>query len=186
MAFAALDDEFFGHPKTTTAGNEGAGVYARALSYCAHYLTDGFVPLAWVKEIARPVLRRKITEAGFWVEVEGGEHYEYISGAESYAVDVLEPGYFIPDYLTYNPTRAAVLAKRDELSRKRSEAGKKGALVRWQRDGKTGGKRVANVVASAWPPAPSPESFLQAVTEASSEERPDSRFQIPDKARGAA
>lgn len=154
MPFAALDDEFFGHPKTAKAGLDGAGLYTRSLSYVAHYLTDGFVPAAWVSEIAKPAVRKKVTDAGFWIEVSGGERFEYAAGGESYTVLIAEPGFFIPDYLQFNPTRASVLETRNELSRKRSEAGKKGALVRWQRqrqnDGKPHSKTMATGMATDW------------------------------------
>lgn len=106
MPFAALADEFHSDPKTVKAGLDGTGLYARALSYCCRYLTDGFVPLAWAAEIARPAVRRKVTAAGLWVEVKGGEHYEYIDGSDTYTVDIAEPGFFIPDYLEYrSPAR---------------------------------------------------------------------------------
>jgi hypothetical protein len=140
MPFAALDDEFFGHPKTARAGLDGAGLYARSLSYCAHYLTDGFVPLPWAREIAKPAVRRKVTDAGFWVEVKGGERFDYAAGDEVYTVEIPGAGFFIPDYLQFNPTAASIRQKRSELHQKRSEAGKKGAITRWQRDSKPDGK----------------------------------------------
>lgn len=149
MPFAALADEFHSDPKTVKAGLDGAGLYARSLSYCARYLTDGYVPQAWVAEIARPAVRKKVTAAGLWIEVRGGEHYEYVFGDETYIVDIVESGYFIPDYITFNPTRAYVMKEREELSRKRAEAGRKGAQVRWERqrareaaDGKSDGEAV--------------------------------------------
>jgi hypothetical protein len=149
MPFALLADEFHSDPKTIKAGLAGAGLYARALSYCGHYVTDGFVPLAWASEVAGAAVRRKVTDAGFWVEVVGGETYHYISGDETYTVTITEKGFFIPDYLAYNPTRKSVLEKRSELSQKRSEAGKKGAAARWQRtrqsDGNGDGKAIASV-----------------------------------------
>jgi hypothetical protein len=169
MAFAALDDEFFGHPKAAAAGLDGCGLYARSLSYCAHYLTDGFVPKAWVSEIARPAVKQKVTVAGLWVEVTGGEVYQYVAADEAYTVTIPGAGFFIPDYIAFNPSRAEVEAKRSALSDKRSEAGKKGALARWQRDGKADGKTMANGMANAWQsdgPLPLPlKSFPKAVTQ---------------------
>lgn len=134
MPFALLADEFHSDPKTIKATLAGAGLYARALSYCGHYSTDGFVPHAWAAEVATASIRKKVTDAGFWVAVVGGEVYRYVFGGESYVVTITEKGYFIPDYVAFNPTRASVLEKRAELSAKRSEAGKKGAAIRWQRD----------------------------------------------------
>lgn len=152
MPYALLADEFHSDPKTVKATLAGAGLYARSLSYCGHYLTDGFVPFAWAAEIATAAVRRKVTEAGLWIEVAGGETFTYATGDESYIVEIRERGFFIPDYIAFNPTRESVMEKRSELSRKRSEAGKKGAAKRWQRDSKGHGNGVAN----AWPPSPTP------------------------------
>lgn len=169
MPFAALDDEFFGHRKTVAAGLDGCGLYSRSLSYCAHYLTDGWVPKDWAAEIAKPAVRRKVTAAGFWIEVDGGESFEYLADGAQYEVTIPGPGFFIPDYLEFNPTRASVELKRSELSKKRSEAGKKGAQVRWQRQRQTDGKGNGNALATAWPPSPTPLSASKAVTSS----RPD-------------
>lgn len=177
MSWVQLDDKFHSNQKTVRAGNDGAGLYARALSYCGDHLTDGWVPLAWAKEIARPALRKKVTEAGLWIEVEGGETYAYVFGDESYTVYIDAPGYFIPDYVTTNPTRESVEERREELSQKRSEAGKKGAAKRWQlhgkRDGKQDGKSMATAMADGEQidgPLPHPLPLSpKAVTEASYE-----------------
>lgn len=150
MPYALLSDEFHSHPKSTKAGLDGCGLYARALSYCGAYLTDGFVPLSWTREIAKPATRNRVTQAGFWTEVKGGEVYEYAADGDAYTVEIPGPGFFIGDYLEYNPTRSAVLAKRDELSKKRSEAGKKGAQVRWQRQRQTDSNSDGKPVANAW------------------------------------
>lgn len=168
MSYGALDDKLHSHPKTTKAGNAGVGVFCRALSYCSDHLTDGFVPYHWAREIAPPSLLKKVTEAGFWVEAVPGQSWNYVSDDGTYTVTIEERGFFIPDFLTHNPTRESVLAKRSELSKKRSEAGRKGAMVKWQRNGKPDGngdgKRVANEVATSLQtdgpltPTPSPES----------------------------
>lgn len=119
----------------------------------------------------------EVTAAGLWVEVSGGEHYEYVCDGDTYRVRIVEPGYFIPDYLAYNPTRASVMEKREELSQKRAEAGRKGAMKRWSRtdrhhgntDGKSNGKTMANGMATGWQPdSPLPlplENSPKAVTE---------------------
>lgn len=157
MPFALLADEFHSDPKTVKATLAGAGLYARALSYCGHYVTDGFVHHAWVCEVAPPAVRKKVTAAGLWIEVVGGEVYHYVFGAETYTVTITERGYFIPDYVAFNPTRASVMEKRAELSAKRSEAGKKGAAVRWERARETDSKppdlpdpNDGKAIANAW------------------------------------
>lgn len=180
MTFAAIDERFHSDPKIHSAGNDGAGVYARALSYSADYSTDGFIPHGWAAGVAKPALRKKITAARLWLEVAAGDTFDYIAEAGtpsglcrkrdenasvSYTVSIPERGYFIPDYLEYNPTRADVVARREDLSRKRSEAGRKGAFARWHTDSNAHGKtavshEVANgkPMANAWQPdgLPSP------------------------------
>jgi len=102
-----LDDKFHSNAKVYTVGNEGAGLYARALSYCADHLTDGFVPIAWVQSIASDKLADKLTSAQMWRPVDGG--------------------FFIDGYVELNPSKAELEAKRQA----KREAGKRGAEKRW-------------------------------------------------------
>lgn len=131
MPFVFLDDAFHSNPKVLSVGLDGAGLYARALSYCGHYLTDGFVPRGWAREVVgrKQKLLRALTEAGLWREVENG--------------------YCIPDYLDFNPPRELVEAQRSELSEKRRVAGQKGAAARWG-NGKPHAKPMATPMANAW------------------------------------
>lgn len=160
MPFAALDDGFHASPKVIRAGLDGTGLYARALSYCADQLTDGFVLYEWAAELAKPAVRKKVTTAGLWIEVSGGETFDYVDEHGRHTVTVPARGYFIPDYLEFNPSRRFVIAKKDELSEKRSEAGKKGARARWgKRDSKTEvlpSVSHGKTVTSACPPSPKP------------------------------
>lgn len=169
MPFAALDDGFHASPKVIRAGLDGTGLYARALSYCADRLTDGFVLYEWAAELAKPAVRKKVTTAGLWIEVVGGETFDYVDEHGRHTVTVPARGYFIPDYLEFNPSKRFVIAKKDELSEKRSEAGKKGARARWgKRDSKaevlpsiSHGKTVA----SECPPSPKPLARGESVTQ---------------------
>lgn len=119
MAWAKLDDKFHSHPSTWIVGLEGNGLFARAISYCADQLTDGFVPEAWVyAQVPATTKSRdshglicKLTDAGLWERV--------------------EDGWFIGEYLSYNPSRDDEMARRAEISLRRSEAGKRGADARW-------------------------------------------------------
>lgn len=145
MPWAALDDEFHSHPKILQVGNAGAGLFARALSYCAAHLTDGFVPDGFVRQATegKVALARKVEEGHLWRRVEGG--------------------YEIPDYLQFNPSREQVAAKRSEISQKRSIAGRKGAEARWghsnphnNQSGKSDSKPDGNGDGIEMPPSPSP------------------------------
>lgn len=149
MTWVYLDDKFHSNPKTVGVGNDGAGLYCRALSYCGDQLTDGYVPLGWAREVGKPGTRIKVTGAGFWLEVFGGEQYHYVADDAPYTVTIPGPGFFIPDYLMLNPTRMQVERKRNELSAKRSAAGKLGAQKRWQdHDKDDGGKKRARDIAN--------------------------------------
>lgn len=164
MSYVLLDDKFHSNGKTVEVGNAGAGLYARALSYCGDHLTDGFVPLGWAAEIATAKLRRGLLDAGLWVAVVPGDEFGYAHGDEEYMVAITRPGYFIPDFLSLNPTRESVTERREELSKKRSEAGKKGALKRWQRHSKRDSKAMATAKQTDGP-LPLPLTSPKAVTE---------------------
>lgn len=99
MTWARLDDNFHAHPRTLQAGLEANGLFCRALSYCAHYLTDGFIPAEWAEAQGgrRPVT--KLIDAGLIEQIEGG--------------------YIVRGYLERNPSREKVEAER------RRERGKK-------------------------------------------------------------
>lgn len=109
MSWLKISDTFHDNPKTIEVGNAGAGLFARALAYCARHMTDGRVPLAWVGSILgdrEGGLPRELEAAGLW-RLEGDE-------------------VFIPSYLEHNPSRAQAEAERERKSR----AGKKGAAAR--------------------------------------------------------
>jgi hypothetical protein len=103
MPHAALDLHFHSHPKILNAGNAAVGLYARALSYCADNLTDGFVPKRWAAMAGTPATCKKLESVDLWVKVEGG--------------------YQIPGYLKHNLSRAGIEA--------RSERGRELADARW-------------------------------------------------------
>ena len=107
MTWARLDDGFWMHPKVLMTGNTGAGIFARMLSYCGSYLTDGLVPEPIALQIAGP--DRKALQTLL--------DYELVDRLES-------GGYIIRDYLEYNRSKA----QTEEERRRRSEAGRKGGL----------------------------------------------------------
>jgi hypothetical protein len=86
MTWAKLDDGFWSNPKVVAAGNEAAGIYARALSYCCQHLTDGVISADVMRFLGkkRPVSR--LVESGLVVETEAG--------------------FQIPDFLDFNPSRS--------------------------------------------------------------------------------
>lgn len=122
MAYAKLDDQFHSHPKIQRAGrhaNAVAGLYARALSYCGAHLTDGFIEGWWAEQTGDKKLRTMLTALGLWDEVDQGEERTITdrkdSGRRRRAdVTIVFPadGYFIADYVHFNPSRAEVQEAR--------------------------------------------------------------------------
>ena len=93
MTWSRIDDNFHSHPRTLMAGLEANGLFVRGLSYCADYLTDGYVPLEWALAQGgrRPI--KRLVDAGLVEEIEGGLR--------------------VIGYLDRNPSREKVLAERE-------------------------------------------------------------------------
>lgn len=107
MAWARFDDHFHSNPKIIEGGNAVAGLFARCVTYCADYLTDGFVPrgVPWgfLSQFHDPTdLVKQVTDAGLWEEVPGG--------------------FSIPDYLEYNPSKEEVLENRRKEREKKQRS----------------------------------------------------------------
>ena len=102
MTWSKLDDGFWSNPKVERVGNDGAGAYARCLSYCGHQETDGFIP---------PGVARYIATARTFQKLEAHGLVEGLNGT----------GYRIPDYLEFNPSHERLEEKR-EADRKRKAA----------------------------------------------------------------
>jgi hypothetical protein len=110
MSWAKLDDGFWMHPKVVRAGNEGAGIFCRCLSYCGAYLTDGLIPEPVALSIAGSKTKLEaVIDAGLL------ERVSTLEGA----------GVWIRDYADFNPLRAEVDAKREQ----RREAGRRGGVA---------------------------------------------------------
>lgn len=93
------------HPKVLMSGNVGAGIFARLLSYCGSYLTDGMVPSAIVATIVGP------------------DRFALDELERVGMVQILETGgVVIPEYLDHQRSKAQVYADRQT----KSENGKKG------------------------------------------------------------
>lgn len=100
MSWAKIDDQLHAHRKVMRAwrANQRAlGLHLLALSYCAGQLTDGFVDEEFVAEkIPGPRERERtvnaLVVAGLWSHEPGG--------------------WRIHDWLDFNPSREATLAKR--------------------------------------------------------------------------
>lgn len=113
MPWAKFDDRRHENPKLRQAGLECDGLDARAITYCAGQLTDGFVPTASVQMLAGVTrwrrLAKKLEEVGRWDR------------------DDDRDGWWVHDYLEYNPSKADIEADR-QAKRQRAVSG---ARARW-------------------------------------------------------
>lgn len=107
MPWGKLDDGFWSHPKVLEAGNEAAGVFARCISWSSQQMTDGFVTEKALDMIAGP-RKRSVTRA--LVEAHLLDDKPGPAGAR---------GYWLHDFLTYNPSREQVLDERAHRAEKR-------------------------------------------------------------------
>jgi len=97
-----VDDKLSGHPKARAAGNRAMGLWVMAGSWSAAYLTDGFVPYAFVYDHRNGRTdAERLVEVGLWHQVDGGWQFH--------------------DWNESNPTRQQVETRR-EIDRKRKEA----------------------------------------------------------------
>lgn len=124
MSWVKLDDGFFDNPTNRSLGSAGRDLYIAGLCFCAKSLTDGRIAktdVALVVALAqtKPATVKKLVTAGRWLD--RGDHYE------------------VDQYLKYNPSREHTEERRSEISRKKSEAGKKGARARWHPDSTSNG-----------------------------------------------
>jgi len=107
MAWVKLDDHFPDHPKIVSAGPLGAWLYVAGLCYCNRLLTNGFIPISQVDRLSphredqdlrdSPLkLAARLCGLGLWGE---GER----KGV---------PGYFVHDFLKYQPSKKQVMTER--------------------------------------------------------------------------
>lgn len=145
MTWFKVDDDFYAHPKVIAAGDEAIGFWVRAGSYCARHLLDGFVSFAVGAQLAGNSRRararsRRLIQAELWIEVDGG--WQFVGWSK------------------YQPSRAEVLAEREQKRISGSLGGQARAKAIAKADGQ------ASAVAAA--PAPA-----QAIAKQSPDPDPD-------------
>ena len=114
VSWIKLDDGFAQHPKLIGVGPEGLTLQVRAFCYAGRYLTDGLIPFDVADSLSHGLSHPSTST---WAEVmEAAGLWER-----------KKTGFYIHDYLVYNPTRKHVIEQRQ----RKSEGGKKGAENRW-------------------------------------------------------
>lgn len=109
MTWVKLDDTFYDNPTNRALGPAGRDLFIAGLAYCAKGLTDGVIPkddlaLVLAQAQAKRTIVAKLVKAGRWID--RGDHYE------------------VDQYLTYQPSKAKVLADRErDAAKKRRQRG---------------------------------------------------------------
>lgn len=109
--YITLHDGMPDHPKIGALSDKAFRTWIELLCWCSRYKTDGKVTKAWFEKVAPLKARRELLDG---------------------LVDDLGTEYAIHDYLEHQRSAAEI----DELSKKRSEAGKRGLAKRYQKDNK--------------------------------------------------
>jgi hypothetical protein len=100
MTWVKLDDGFPTHPKVVALSDRAFRVYIAGLCYCAQHLTDGFIPFKATQSKAAGELHK----AGLWMPGPGG--------------------WYVHDYLVFNPSRERVLKDRERAAERRAKGGR--------------------------------------------------------------
>lgn len=120
VGWARIDDSLHDHPKMLGLSLEALGLWVKCLAWAhRHHDSDdpGFLPLDIVKSLGgRRYLRlsSELTQRKLW------------------DISELSPGWWIHNYVDYLPASEKP-GKAADVSKSRSEAGKKGAAKRWNK-----------------------------------------------------
>jgi hypothetical protein len=177
MAWVKIDDQAPRHHKMLKAGPAACWLWVCGLAHSQSQLTDGFIsydvlPMIGVTKHA-PKLATQLVLAKLW--------------------DVVEGGYIIHDYLTFNDSKDEMLLRRAHMAGIRAAAGEKGGrvssavrqakMLQAQAEAR---RRLlqANDEANAKQVASSPGSKIEANGEANLAKQPPSKSSIaPDPTR---
>lgn len=102
MAWARLEDGYFGHPKIVRIWDRNpaaVGLHARMITYCSKYETDGFVSQNAVEMLSRVEKDREQQIAALLAEKALHEH---------------EDGFVVNDYLDYNYSHEQLEERREK------------------------------------------------------------------------
>jgi hypothetical protein len=148
VTWVKIEDGFTEHPKVLQVGPLGAWIHLQGLCYTSRNLSDGFVPLGAAKAFNHVAMEHigvdyaSIGERGKEIDSFGEDAVEINWSSELVSVGLWHRadgrrgackcipdrkrrgGFWIHDYLKYNPSRELVLkeraAARERMSRQRS------------------------------------------------------------------
>lgn len=109
MPWVKIDDKWSNHPKLIIVGPLGKALYMDALCYASQYLTDGFIPELVAAQLCYQF--NEFENSGNIPDNEEPIKWLCNQGLWDRADD--ERGYWIHDYLEFNPSRAQVESDRD-------------------------------------------------------------------------
>jgi hypothetical protein len=113
VPWGRLDDEFDDDPDIDNMSTDAIALFACSITYCCRKLTDGFVSEARARKLPggndQAISELCAGEKPWWVKVDGG--------------------YQIRSFLKFNPSGQEYKERQEEISRIRSEAGRKGGLT---------------------------------------------------------
>lgn len=139
MAWIKLDDQWMDHPKMIAAGRDARDMWLASLTWCAKHLTDGY--------FHKNLLHSLASTAG--VDVANCQEFASIL-LDVGLWDATENGYYVHDYLEYNPSKQDVIDTKEA----RKEAGRAGGIAKAS---KTPSKMLAKPKQNPAPsPSPSP------------------------------
>ena len=96
MGWVRLDDRFPDHPKVEAISDRAFRLHIRGLCYCSEHLTDGRVPRQVAKRLGSLKSLGELISVALWSDE--------------------KDGYYIHDYLDFNPSKERVLATRSARS----------------------------------------------------------------------
>lgn len=140
MSWCKIDDQYTDHPKIVDVGPLGLALHVACMCYCARYLTDGFVPEKKIptminldglcdnsNAVTHALLLERLTTNNLLEKVDGG--------------------YYVHDYLKYNPDGKTVKAEREaNAARQKRNREKKVA-----RNGNSNGVTNGDTVGTPYP-----------------------------------
>jgi hypothetical protein len=134
-----VDDGFHGHPKVMDLSLAAVGLWSLAGSWCAKYLTDGYVPSKTLPRLGgSPAEAMELQGADLWEAAEGGWQFK--------------------DWSDYQPTKEEVEAERAaaRARMKKVRAAKKGVGSGEQKENVAGSDGEVPIAPSQSPSPPDP------------------------------